>query len=155
MNLSGDLKKNKQQALKVMNQDPFEQIKLALQDEARLVGRSQILRNSSDKKRFYTYKNSNSSKFPDIYDDFDFYQGLLKEWTTLHANLLNNNSNITGSLLIPKKHRQGFDQRASKGRKIRFDVHQKLVNYMVPVPVPNAWSDQKLDEFYSSLLGKI
>lgn len=31
------------------------------------------------------------------------------------------------------KHRKEVDRRASKGRKIRYKVHDKIVNFMAPV----------------------
>jgi hypothetical protein len=31
------------------------------------------------------------------------------------------------------KHRKQVDRRASKGRKLRYDVHEKLVNFVTPV----------------------
>jgi protein AATF/BFR2 len=31
------------------------------------------------------------------------------------------------------KHRKAVDRRASKGRKLRYHVHEKLVNFMAPV----------------------
>lgn len=37
---------------------------------------------------------------------------------------------------------------------IRFAVHEKLQNFMVPVPVHNGWHEEQIDELFSSLLGK-
>jgi protein AATF/BFR2 len=36
----------------------------------------------------------------------------------------------------------------------RYEVHEKLQNFMVPVPVPGAWHDEQIDELFTSLLGK-
>lgn len=33
-------------------------------------------------------------------------------------------------------------------------MHEKIQNFMVPVPVPGAWHDEQIDELFSSLLGK-
>jgi len=33
-------------------------------------------------------------------------------------------------------------------------VHEKLQNFMVPVPVQGAWHDEQVDELFASLLGK-
>ncbi|EIN06149.1 TRAUB-domain-containing protein [Punctularia strigosozonata HHB-11173 SS5] len=46
------------------------------------------------------------------------------------------------------------DTKASKGRKLRFEVHEKLQNFMVPVPVPGAWHEAQVDELFASVLGK-
>jgi protein AATF/BFR2 len=37
----------------------------------------------------------------------------------------------------------------------RFEVHEKLQNFMVPVPHRGgAWHDEQIDELFSSLMGK-
>jgi protein AATF/BFR2 len=36
----------------------------------------------------------------------------------------------------------------------RYEVHEKLQNFMVPVPVVGVWHDEQVDELFSSLLGK-
>ena len=44
--------------------------------------------------------------------------------------------NVSGAYLNDvqgPKHRKLVDRRASKGRKLRYDVHEKLVNFMTPV----------------------
>jgi protein AATF/BFR2 len=33
-------------------------------------------------------------------------------------------------------------------------VHEKLQNFMVPVPVAGQWHEEQIDELFSSLLGK-
>lgn len=36
----------------------------------------------------------------------------------------------------------------------RYEVHEKLQNFMVPVPARGAWHDEQVDELFASLLGK-
>jgi protein AATF/BFR2 len=36
----------------------------------------------------------------------------------------------------------------------RYEVHEKLQNFMVPVPVPGSWHEEQIDELFASLLGK-
>lgn len=36
----------------------------------------------------------------------------------------------------------------------RYEVHEKLQNFMVPVPVHNGWHEEQIDELFASLLGK-
>lgn len=36
----------------------------------------------------------------------------------------------------------------------RYEVHEKLQSFMVPVPVPGVWHDEQIDELFASLLGK-
>lgn len=148
--LSSDLKAKK--TLKMLNQDPYQQVQMALQDEERLVARTQVYRDNS-KKRLGCEERR---EFVDIYDDNDFYQVLLKDWTASHGALSSSTASAMSAVLVPakKKHRENVDQRSSKGRKIRYDVHAKLINYMVPQIEKGAWNDSKIDEFYASLLGQ-
>lgn len=151
MTLSSDLKAKK--TLKMLNQDPYQQVQMALQDEERLVARTRIYRDNS-KKRLGCEEER---EFVDIYDDNDFYQVLLKDWTASHGALSSTTASAMSAVLLStakKQHRANVDQRASKGRKIRYDVHAKLVNYMVPEIEKGAWNDSKIDEFYASLLGQ-
>lgn len=68
---------------------------------------------------------------------------------------------IAGSALIPRpptphphthpqgpKQRKAVDRRASKGRKIRYHVHEKLVNFMTPV-------DLEAPQFAAQLFGNL
>ena len=45
------------------------------------------------------------------------------------------------------------DTRASKGRKIRYTVHNKMVNFMAPVP-SYSWTDGAKNELFKSLFGQ-
>jgi protein AATF/BFR2 len=35
-----------------------------------------------------------------------------------------------------------------------YEVHEKLQNFMVPVPVTGVWHEEQIDELFSSLLGR-
>ena len=51
------------------------------------------------------------------------------------------------------KRKKTVDTRASKGRKLRYQVHEKLQNFMVPIPTQRgAWHDEQIDELFASLL---
>lgn len=69
-----------------------------------------------------------------------------------------------------KKTKKVVDTRASKGRKLRFvrsdvltgcpegfstrfEVHEKLQNFMVPVPTAT-WHEEQIDELFANLLGR-
>ena len=86
------------------------------------------------------------------YSDGDFYQSLLREW----AERTNDNlTGVMGVLVLRKerKHREGVDPRASKGRKINYEVHERLCNFMVPRRSAAQWSDAKIDDFFRSIIG--
>lgn len=58
----------------------------------------------------------------------------------------------------PPKQKKVVDTKASKGRKLRYEVHEKLQNFMVPIPAQVmfgavAWGEQQTDELFASLLG--
>ncbi|KDD71880.1 hypothetical protein H632_c4240p0, partial [Helicosporidium sp. ATCC 50920] len=80
---------------------------------------------------------------PETFDDSEFYSFLLKEF-------IESSGNTDASLYSVPKKRKVVDHRASKGRKLRYHVHQKLVNFMAPVEVEEpAFADQ----LFSNLFG--
>ncbi|TDL23664.1 TRAUB-domain-containing protein [Rickenella mellea] len=88
----------------------------------------------------------------EIFDDTDFYQQLLRD-------IIDQRSGVTDesdwrATQKQKKARKAVDTKASKGRKLRFEVHEKLQNFMVPVPPPGVWHEEQIDELFASLLGK-
>lgn len=54
--------------------------------------------------------------------------------------------------LQSKKNKKQVDRRASKGRKLRYEVHEKLVNFMVPIPTAT-WRPEMVDELIGGLFG--
>ena len=67
----------------------------------------------------------------DVVDDSEFYASLLREY--LEAQLAGGDGNATkilASTLHAKKVRKNVDRRASKGRKLRYHVMEKLVGFM-------------------------
>ncbi|KAK4462724.1 protein bfr2 [Cladorrhinum samala] len=94
---------------------------------------------------------------PEIYDDADFYQLLLKE-------LVDQRSADTGvsgesvttvrwAALKEAKVRKQVDRRASKGRKLRYTVHEKLQNFMAPED-RRSWEEHAIDRLFGTLFGQ-
>lgn len=90
---------------------------------------------------------------PAIYDDADFYGLMLKE-------LLESKSSDTPTASIidfdPRreaKTKKHVDTKASKGRKLRYTVHEKLENFMAPEDRRH-WGDRQADELFGSLFGR-
>lgn len=52
-----------------------------------------------------------------------------------------------------KKKKREAERGGSKGRKLRYTVHEKAQNFVVPIPLSNGWHDEQIDELFSSLLG--
>jgi len=77
----------------------------------------------------------NSIHDNEIFDDTDFYQTLLKD--LIETNNANDPISMSRKWLETQKgrtkHRKKVDKKSSKGRKIRYHVHEKLVNFMPPI----------------------
>ncbi|KAL3643519.1 hypothetical protein CASFOL_014334 [Castilleja foliolosa] len=71
---------------------------------------------------------------PELLDDSDFYQQLLKEF---FETIDPSSSEMAFYALkrLQTKKRKIVDRRASKSRKIRYNIHEKIVNFMAPRPV--------------------
>lgn len=99
-----------------------------------------------------------------VYDDTAFYQSLLRE---LVEQRMSSSHAVTNGidvlhLELPTNRASGMrkdkvhkvvDTKASKGRRMRYNVHEKLQNFMAPED-RNTWSGRARDEFFASLLGR-
>ena len=109
---------------------------------------------------------------PNIYDDADFYTILLRE--LVDRRMTNSSSNGTiqpqpsaktattadlstallhSSLNKTQKVRKLVDTKASKGRKMRYTVHEKLQNFMAPDD-RSSWGERQRSELFAGLLGR-
>lgn len=93
-----------------------------------------------------------------IYDDSVFYQALLRDLIASRSANANATTADGGPILLPPKlHPSGsrhkkVDTKASKGRKVRYTVHEKLENFMAPEDRAT-WEDAARSEFFASLFG--
>ncbi|WEW58690.1 rRNA-processing protein bfr2 [Emydomyces testavorans] len=104
-----------------------------------------------------------------VYDDTTFYQSLLRDLveqrmssaaagaaTTFDSQL---QSRLTSLSIHPTtgmrkvKIKRAVDTKASKGRKMRYNVHEKLQNFMAPEE-RGSWGNRVREEFFASLLGR-
>uniref|UniRef100_A0A8C3SK70 Apoptosis antagonizing transcription factor n=1 Tax=Chelydra serpentina TaxID=8475 RepID=A0A8C3SK70_CHESE len=96
----------------------------------------------------------------EIFDDDDFYHQLLRELIERKTSSLDPNDQVAMGrqwLAIQKlrsKIQKKVDRKASKGRKIRYHVHSKLVSFMAPID-HCTMNDDARTELYRSLFGKI
>lgn len=119
--------------------------------EYNIVGRSSSS-DDNDGRRVQEYD-------PEIYDDDDFYHELLRDLIEYKS------SDVTDPIQLSKqwihlqnmrrKMKRKIDTRATKGRRVRYNVHSKLVNFMAPITVYDTWTDHAKNELYNSLFGKI
>lgn len=95
----------------------------------------------------------------EIFDDDDFYHQLLRELIERKTSSLDPNDQVAMGrqwLAIQKlrsKIRKKVDRKASKGRRIRYHVHSKLVSFMAPID-HCTMNDDARTELYRSLFGK-
>ena len=99
----------------------------------------------------------------DIYDDADFYSLLLRE--LVDRRMTDTQGTSTPSVppasgiasIVPSrtelKVKKQVDTKASKGRKMRYTVHEKLQNFMAPED-RGSWGERQRAELFGSLLGR-
>ncbi|KAF2713809.1 TRAUB-domain-containing protein [Pleomassaria siparia CBS 279.74] len=123
-----------------------------LQDMPRLVARTQVPRSCAP------LQSAANTSSKDIYDDADLYGLLLKE--LLEQRSADLNTSGTSEFVVQQpwqvareaKTRKVVDTKASKGRKLRYTVHEKLQNFMAPEERGD-WGDRQRDELFGSLFG--
>ncbi|TYJ57999.1 hypothetical protein B9479_001358 [Cryptococcus floricola] len=54
-----------------------------------------------------------------------------------------------------KKKKREAERGGSKGRKLRYTVHDKVQNFVVPIPLSQGWHEEQVDELFSSLFGGV
>jgi protein AATF/BFR2 len=108
---------------------------------------------------------------PLTYDDTPFYQSLLRDLISSRRNAqsqsrsqqdpLSSSSSTTLPTTTNKLHPSGshakrIDTKASKGRKVRYTVHERLQNFMAAeggVGEADKWHEEARREFFGSLMG--
>jgi protein AATF/BFR2 len=94
-----------------------------------------------------------------IYDDADFYGLLLKELLEQRSADLSNSGAAEFVVQAPwqvareAKTKKIVDTKASKGRRLRYTVHEKLQNFMAPEQ-RGLWGERQRDDLFSSLFGQ-
>lgn len=124
--------------LQAFNQSISEQVAAYMRDPSRTIKRMQIRKPLvgvfgavPSASTNITGENTNEDGDPELLDDSEFYQQLLREFLE--------SASSTAEFYAHKrkyvKKRKIVDRRASKSRKIRYHVHEKLVNFMAPEPM--------------------
>lgn len=95
----------------------------------------------------------------EIFDDSDFYHQLLRELVnSLGASNLNQTSKVNPRWLKLMKERfksnKYVDTKATKSRKIRYKVHNELVNFMAPMAHLSSYDDEQVNNLVKSVFGK-
>ncbi|KAJ2083675.1 rRNA-processing protein bfr2 [Coemansia sp. RSA 988] len=155
---------------KAVNQGIVHQVNQAMSSSDRLIERTQLKRaeykvigkdDTKDESESETPAQVDAhlkDTDPEIFDDSDFYKQLLRE--LIESRMVDSNDPMGGlgvrwaavsqSSNIKKRK---VDTKASKGRKVRYHVLEKLQNFMPPVPM-GTWHEDMVNELFSSLLGQ-
>jgi protein AATF/BFR2 len=93
------------------------------------------------------------------FDDTKFYKTLLNNFVDQRrmdaapANGAQNGGPAQFTVVKEAKMRKKVDTKASKGRKMRFTVQEKLQNFMAPDD-RSSWEPEAIDRFFGTLLGQ-
>ncbi|EGC28561.1 hypothetical protein DICPUDRAFT_160000 [Dictyostelium purpureum] len=154
--------------LKSLNQSILTQISNTLNDIERLQKRTKLKRSTykifgdqqikqqQPQQEQQQEQDEDEDEYDDeIFDDSDFYQNLLKEL----ENSNDDDQNQVGSQYwiemrnLKKKKKKKVNQKASKGRILRYEVFPKLENFMTPIQIPDP--DWNIDQLYQNLFGGV
>lgn len=141
---------DKSKKFKALSQGILAQIEESKSDREKLLRRTQIKRFKAAAKTTVSNDDFSTS----IYDDGDFYQEMLKD--LIDSRMLDS---VHGNQMKwiatkqPKQKKANVDTRASKGRKLRYHVHEKIQNFMAPAP-SGTWHEEQVDELFGSLFGQ-
>jgi protein AATF/BFR2 len=169
----GSNKFNSGAQLKAVNQSPVAQIENSIKGDAlsRLKERTMTWRGGKRIKLTAPSQSEDDKKVEevekaeDIFDDTDFYHALLRELIESKGAATSggstgdygdNSLSAAAAALAAsgKKIKKQVDTKASKGRKLRYEVHEKIQNFMPPISTRVAWSSQQMDRLFSQLGGK-
>ncbi|TVT98178.1 hypothetical protein EJB05_56558 [Eragrostis curvula] len=126
--------------LHAFNQDISDQVAGYMRDPSRMINRMYLTKSTvgvfgEDAEEPETAKEGHTiGGDPELIDDSEFYQQLLKEF----LESCDRGASESAFYALKKqqlKKRKLVDRRASKSRKIRYHVREKITNFMAPVPM--------------------
>lgn len=151
----------------------LQQISYILSDRDKLIRRTQLKRSEYDIVGYEKPiekeidqngtevtkdRKDNDEYIPEIFDDSDFYHQLLRELIECKSADITDPVQLSRQWIalqqMRSKMKRKVDTKATKGRKIKYVVHNKLVNFMAPEKC-TTWTDESTNELYSSLFGKM
>ncbi|CAM6025713.1 unnamed protein product [Sphagnum balticum] len=112
--------------LRAFNQSISQQVASVMRDPHKLIERMRLQQSS-----VHVLGQADDGN-PETFDDSDFYQQLLREFLESSNTLGLEGMGLHSMKKLHNKKRKTVDRRASKGRKIRYTVHDPLVNFMAP-----------------------
>ncbi|KAI6149728.1 apoptosis-antagonizing transcription factor [Pisolithus tinctorius] len=125
-----------------------------LADHSKVLARTRVYRGKNERLgvKVAIEGEEGENEDPTVFDDTDFYQQLLRDVIDSRTGSGGGDDWVT--MQKQQKAKKKVDTKASKGRKLRYQVHEKLQNFMVSIPVHSGWHNEQIDELFASLLGK-
>ncbi|KAK9273647.1 hypothetical protein L1049_018457 [Liquidambar formosana] len=126
--------------LHAFNQNISEQVAAYMRDPSRMIKQMQLRRSTVGIFGVVSFitpiltGDVHADGDPELLDDSEFYQQLLKEFFETF-DPTSSETAIYALKRLQTKKRKIVDRRASKSRKIRYNVHEKIVNFMAPQPM--------------------
>lgn len=141
--------------LKLLQSSVTEQVDAVLANKERILARAHLRRDDANvlgaDVALRGAEGSADERDEETFDDSEFYSQLLKSF--VEANAANGGAALDATVAAKRrkaKRRKTVDRRASKGRKLRYTVHEKLVNFMAPRP-RDATAMAVADSLYGSV----
>eukprot|EP00192_Tetraselmis_astigmatica_P005813 CAMPEP_0117677686 /NCGR_PEP_ID=MMETSP0804-20121206/16876_1 /TAXON_ID=1074897 /ORGANISM="Tetraselmis astigmatica, Strain CCMP880" /LENGTH=452 /DNA_ID=CAMNT_0005486983 /DNA_START=116 /DNA_END=1474 /DNA_ORIENTATION=- len=135
--------------LKSLAQSPSQHLAAILSEPSKLVARVQLPADAVQRVGEPEHEIADANPGtdpkldPETFDDSEFYSTLLKEFLEQEGGDQGGHMGAGRT-----KRKRAVDTRASKGRKIRYDVHEKLVNFMTP-------EEQHMPSFVSQVFSNL
>uniref|UniRef100_A0A060TI04 Protein BFR2 n=1 Tax=Blastobotrys adeninivorans TaxID=409370 RepID=A0A060TI04_BLAAD len=143
-----------------LNQTAAVQVNSVLADMDRLVKRTRMNRSGykplGQDTNDHDQQNGkvDTQELEYVFDDTDFYRLQLKDLVDRRmADSASAADGIKWTVAKPKI-KKNVDTKASKGRKLRYHVQEKIQGFDAPRPQVFLWDDEQTDELFSSLFGQ-
>ncbi|XP_022648451.1 protein AATF-like [Varroa destructor] len=162
----GSAVKGKKAGYTALEQAPLKQIEHILAEQDRLLQRTRIKRSQYSivglpnlKQQAPSIVGEGFAKeiLPEIFDDDDFYHHLLREVIERKTQNVSDPFEISRHWIeiqkLRSKIKRRVDTKASKGRRIRYDVIPKLVSFMTPHDA-TTFNEQARNDLFASIFGK-
>ena len=144
-------------SFRVVDQSIFRQVEALMEDPARVKRRAFRTREEAARQRVRRdgvaapeggAADDAEEADEEVYDDAAFYQMLLRDFT----DAANSGNGQAAGVKLQRKVNKNVDRKASKGRKVRYNLHPKLENFMYPEATEDP-DGLDVDRLFSSLLG--
>ncbi|XP_047337201.1 putative uncharacterized protein DDB_G0270496 [Impatiens glandulifera] len=126
--------------LQAFNQNISDQVAAYIRDPTRMLKGMRLYRSkvavfgTTVQETAGTEQDKNEDGDPELLDDSEFFQQLLKEFFENIEDPASSEAAMYALKRTQNKKRKIVDRRASKSRKIRYNIHEKIVNFMAPQP---------------------